>query len=253
MSPQDPSNNQGANPQPSSNKQGAKQQPRINSHAARPQGSGNQGSDAPPSVQANQGLGSKGSNAGGGKNSEVNNPNGNTQPLPDPPPSADPGPTPTIIYAGSTIQLGESSQYTIPDVGVLTPGGPAVTTNGVKYSLAPLATAIFSNGNVAPLYPIASPAATPNQTPVLTFAGSTYTANSASHFVVAGQTLTPGGSINPSGTLVQLSPDGAIAVIGSSSFKQTLGTPATQTHTPQLTLGGTTYTADPFGNFFIAD
>lgn len=207
-----------------------------------------QGTD--PSVQGGPGSGSKGSNGGGGNNQGSNVLNDDSQRLADPSPSVDSGPTPTIKWAGSRIQPGESSQYTIPNIGVLIAGGPALTTNGVEYSLAPSATAILSNGYKADLAPVA--VSQPAQAPILTFAGSIYTANPASEFVIAGQTLTPGHSISPSGTPIYLSPDGTVAVIGSSSNTQTLVKPAPSPYTPQLTLTGSVYTADPFGNFLIA-
>ena len=207
-----------------------------------------QGTDPP--TQDDPGSGSKGSNEQGGNNQGPNDLSYDPQPPVDPSPSVDSGPTPTIQWAGSTIQPGKSSQYTIPNIGVLTAGGPAVTTNGVEYSLAPSATAILSNGHKADLAPVA--ASQPAQAPVLTFAGSTYTANQASKFVIAGQTLNPGHSISPSGTPIFLSPDGTVAVIGSNSNKQTLVQPVPSPYTPQLTLTGSVYTADPFGNFLIA-
>lgn len=229
----------GSDPQASSNDQDKSPQNPSN----------NQGSDPPE--QGDRGSGSKGSNVGGGSNEGSNGPKDDSQQLPQPSPSADSGPTPTIKWAGSTIQPGQSSHYTIPNIGVLLPGGPAVTTNGVEYSLAPSATAILSNGHEAALAPLTAPQ--PAQTAILTFADSTYTANAASEMVIGGETLTPGHSITLSGSPIYLSPDGTVAVIGSSSIKQTLVTPDSSLYTPQLTLAGSTYTADPFGNFFIAD
>ena len=58
--------------------------------------------------------------------------------------------------------------------------------------------------------------------------------------------------VSPFGTAIYLSPDATVAVTGSSSSKQTLTTPAPSPYAPQLTLTGSIYTADPFGNFFIA-
>lgn len=243
-SSQGPSNHQGTDPKPSGNAQSSNQQLRINSQVPSPQGPGFQGSD--PLLQGDPGSGSKGNNAEGGTNQESNDPRDDAQRPTDPSPSADSGPTPTIKWAGSKIQPGESSRY---KVGVLVPDGLAVTTHGVEYSLAPSATAILTNGHEAALAPVV--ASQPARAPILTFAGSIYSANAASESVIAGQTLAPGRSISPSGTPIYLSPDGTVAVIGSSSSKQTLITPVPSPYAPQLTLTGSTYTADPFGNFFF--
>lgn len=77
------------------------------------------------SVQGESESGSTGSNAGVGSQQGSDDPNDDSQRLPDPSPSVDSGPTPTIKWAGFTVQPGESSQYTIPNIGVLIPGGPA--------------------------------------------------------------------------------------------------------------------------------
>ena len=92
----------------------------------------------------------------------------------------------------------------------------------------------------------------PQQTPVLTFAGSIYTADTATHFVIAGETLAPGSSINPFGTPMYLASDGVVAVIGSGLAKQTLTTPMSVQLTAQLMVAGATYTADSASRFIIA-
>ena len=84
----------------------------------------------------------------------------------------------------------------------------------------------------------------PQQTPVLAFAGSTYTADSTPQFIAACQTLAPGSSINPSGTPIYLASDGIVAAISSSSVKRTLITPTAVKSAGQLTIAGATYTAD---------
>ena len=63
--------------------------------------------------------------------------------------------------------------------------------------------------------PLNSP--TDNPVLVLTFGGSSITANSNSQFIIDGQTLTPGGTITVSGTPIQLGPDGSAAVFGTST------------------------------------
>ena len=53
--------------------------------------------------------------------------------------------------------------------------------------------------------------------PVLTLDGSTYQANQASHFIIASQTLTPGGKVTISGTPVAIDKDASAAVIGTTT------------------------------------
>ena len=85
--------------------------------------------------------------------------------------------------------------------------------------------------------------------PVLTVHGSTYQADQASHFVIDGQTITPGGAITVYGTPIAIDTDASIAVIGSStqSLSNTVVTPK-----PLLTFARTIYTADDTTNFLIA-
>jgi hypothetical protein len=56
---------------------------------------------------------------------------------------------------------------------------------------------------------------------VLTLGTETFTANSLSQFLVAGQTLVPGGpAITVSGTPISLAPGATAAVVGSNSDSQ---------------------------------
>ncbi len=150
-----------------------------------------------------------------------------------------------ISYAGSSITPDTSSQYNIPQVGKLSPGGSPVTTNNVVYSLAPSATALVSNGQTIslPTFAAAVPE-TPKQTatPALTFAGSTYTADSSSHIVIAGQTLVPGGpAVTVSSTPISLAHGASVAVVGGTTQSLYAATP---TNNPELTFAGATYTAN---------
>ena len=124
----------------------------------------------------------------------------------------------------------------------LTPGGPAVTSNGTYYSLAPsgnLIAGTVSSGGA----PAEAPA-------VLTFGGSTYTANAASQFVVAGQTLTPGAAITVSGNPISLASGGKVAVVGTST--QSLKSASATTPAPAvLSFDGSSYTADASSDFII--
>ena len=124
----------------------------------------------------------------------------------------------------------------------LTPGGPAVTSDGTYYSLAP-------SGNL--IAGTVSSSGAPAEAPaVLTFGGSTYTANAASQFIVAGQTLTPGAAITVSGTPISLASGGNVAVVGTST--QSLRSTSAITPAPAvLSFDGSSYTADASSDFII--
>ena len=158
-----------------------------------------------------------------------------------------------ISYAGSTITPDTSSHYDIPQIGNISPGGVPVTTNNIVYSLAPSATALISNGQTIALQTFA--ASVPDTlkqaaVPALTFGGSTYTVDSSSHIVVAGQTIVPGASaVIVSSTPISLAPGAKVAVIAGQA--QTLS-PASIPAEPVLTFQGSTYTANAASAFVIA-
>lgn len=154
--------------------------------------------------------------------------------------------TPHIITAlDQTLSINNPTAIAIGS-STLSAGGPAITSDNHYYSLAP------SGNLIAGTIPtqISNPqSAAP---PLLTFAGTTYTANSASDFTIAGQILTPGGTIQVANTLISLAATPTIAVINHST--QNLATApvaATTTDVPVLTFDGTAYTANPSSAFII--
>ena len=157
-------------------------------------------------------------------------------------------PTPTdqgrlLTFAGSTFTA-DSSVFTIAGQ-TLSPGG-VITVSGTPISLGPSAT-IAAIGRSTQILAFTKE---PEPSKVLTFGGSTYTADTNSYFVIAGQTLTPSGAITISGTPISLAPSATVAVIGSST--QTLASTA-GTETPKvLTFRGSSYTADTNSDFVIA-
>lgn len=163
--------------------------------------------------------------------------------------TATPSPNPAVLtFAGSTYTANTASQFVVAGQ-TLTPGGQ-ITVSSTPLSLGPSAN-IAIIGTSTQLLTTPGPTSNPA---ILTFAGSTYTANTASDFVIAGQTLTPGGTITASGTPISV-PKGTsnIAVIGTST--QTLATaPATLStaEAPVMTWDGSTYTADASSDFIIA-
>ena len=159
-----------------------------------------------------------------------------------------------IQYADSTITPDTSSYYSIPQVGKLSPGGSPVTTNNIVYSLAPSATALVSNGQTISLPTYAAAAPDTNKqlaNPALTFAGSTYTADSSSRILIAGQTLKPGGpAITVSSTPISLAPDASLAVVGGTT-QSLLHPTAVPSPSPVLTFAGSTYTPNSDSAFLI--
>ena len=161
--------------------------------------------------------------------------------VPAPAPGPSPAFTPHVITAlGQTLSITDPSAVAVAG-STLSVGGPAHTSDGKYYSLAPSGNLIA--GTLAPNPEPTSP-------PVLSVAGSTYTANTASAFVVAGQTLTPGGQINVGGTPVSLHPSANVAVVGGST--QVLATPAPSANPAEIKVAGSTYTANAASQFVVA-
>ncbi|CAD6587759.1 MAG: hypothetical protein ASARMPRED_003247 [Alectoria sarmentosa] len=156
-------------------------------------------------------------------------------------PAPSPAFTPHAVTAlGQTFSITDPSAVAIAG-STLSVGGPAHTSDGKYYSLAPSGNLIA--GTIAPNPDPSSP-------PVLSVAGATYTANSASEFVVAGQTLTPGGQITVASTTISLRPSADVAVVGGST--QLLTTPAPSPDPAVMTFAGSTYTANAASQFIIA-
>ncbi|TKA72545.1 hypothetical protein B0A49_07117 [Cryomyces minteri] len=164
--------------------------------------------------------------------------NGVTQTL------ASPVITPAPIVLGSSTYTANAGSTYVIGGQTLTPGG-IITESGSTVSLGPSAAIVVVNGITQTLGPAAITPA-----PVLTVGGRTYTANAGSSYVIAGQTLTPGGVITVSGTTISLAPSAANIVV--NGVKQTLASPATITAPPILTIGGMTYTANTGTTYTIA-
>lgn len=99
-----------------------------------------------------------------------------------------PSQTPVLTIGSSVITANSKSEYIIASQ-TLAPAGPPITISGTTFSLAPLGSAIVINGVTSRLY--ASPPSSPT---ILTIGSSTISANKNAQFVIAGQTLIPGGS-----------------------------------------------------------
>lgn len=166
---------------------------------------------------------------------------GGSVPAPAPAPGSSLVFTPHAITAlGQTLSITDPSAVAIAG-STLSVGGPAHTSDGKYYSLAPSGNLIAGTLPAGP---------EPSSPPVLTLAGSTYTANSASNFIIAGQTLTPGGQIDVGSTPVSLHPSANVAVVGGSS--QLLTTPAPSPKPAVINVAGSTYTANAASRFVVA-
>lgn len=93
----------------------------------------------------------------------------------------------------------------------LSPGGPMGNINGFAYSLAPSTTLPPSIAGIL------SAVSSLKNGPILTINGKTYTADSASHYVVGTQTLTPGGLAITVDNVVYALPSSPTAILSGSS------------------------------------
>ena len=146
---------------------------------------------------------------------------------------------PALTVGSQTYTADSKSEYTIAGQ-ILTPGGPAVTVSGTRLSLAPGATQLVLGSSTIDLTPANTP-------PPLTFGSQTFTANSASDYIIDGQTLIPGApAITISGTPISLAPTASQAVIGSNTI--TLDPILTP---PPLTFNSQTITANSASDYII--
>lgn len=130
---------------------------------------------------------------------------------------------------GTTYQIGSE---------MLTPGGSVVVA-GNTISLAVGATALVVNGVTVTVSAQTEPTMT--NPPFLTIGEETYTARSGTEtkFIIAGQTLTPGGTITVDGTTIVLSPSATQLVYGSSGRSTSTALfPATTTRASEGYSGG---------------
>lgn len=82
--------------------------------------------------------------------------------------------------------------------------------SGSIISLTPSGSDIVIDGSTIAL--------SPTFKPVITIGSQVFTENSASQFVVDGQTLSPGGVVTVSGSIISLAPSASDIVIGGSTI-----------------------------------
>ena len=154
---------------------------------------------------------------------------------------------PVLNLGGSTYIADSSSDFIIKDQ-TLTKGGTVVVDGTtVSYDEADVAVVIGTSTQRLSFADI-----TPAAEPILTFDGSTYTADPSSDFVIDGQTLTRGGAITMNGTPLFYDQAGTDVIIGTST--QLLRTTNVATALdPTITFDGSTYYADASSDFVIDD
>ncbi|KAK4983224.1 hypothetical protein LTR50_007344 [Elasticomyces elasticus] len=126
-----------------------------------------------------------------------------------------------ITVGSATITPNSVSAYVIGSQ-TLSPGGPAITVSGTRYSLQ-------TSGSATLLIAGSSTMTVQGSSPVtagpITVGSATITPNSASEYVIGSQTLSPGGpAITVSGTRYSLAPSATQIVIGSSTEVLVSGT-----------------------------
>ena len=117
---------------------------------------------------------------------------------------------PILTIDGTASAANQDPQYIINSL-TLSPGGPTGDINGFTYNLAPSTTLPPSIASVL------SAISSFGNGPILTINGKTYTADSASHYVVGSQTLTPGGPAITVDNVAYALPSSPTAIISGSS------------------------------------
>lgn len=176
----------------------------------------------------NSGAGNSGTGNTGPGNTAVGDGNGNgngNSGGSSPQPSSTVAP---VFTAGGSTYTGNAATGFVIGSSTLTPGGTVIvpgsgTASPVTYVLPPSATAVIINGQTEALSNKTVAAA--STTPFLVLGSSTYTANSASEFVIGSQTIAAGGVITAGGETLSLAPGGSVLVIisGTSTMTESLG------------------------------
>ncbi|KAI4249378.1 MAG: hypothetical protein LQ352_005677 [Teloschistes flavicans] len=153
-------------------------------------------------------------------------------------------PPPSITAGGQIVTENSASQFVIGG-NTLKPGAAPIIANGQTISLAAGGSAVVINSQTAN---IAQPAL-----PVITVGGAKITGNSASQYIINGQTLGAGGApVTVAGQTLSIAAGGSAVVFGPST--QAFATPpmVLSTSPPLLTVGGSTITANAASNYVIA-
>ncbi|KAG9657384.1 hypothetical protein KCU95_g9830, partial [Aureobasidium melanogenum] len=154
---------------------------------------------------------------------------------------------PGTVVVGSSQLTSSADAYAIGSQ-TLRPGGPAIEVSGTTYSIQESGDVVV-NGNTLPISTVAPQTSLP---PVPVVIGEiTATPVASDTYVIAGQTLNPGGSaVEISGTTYSLPPSASNAVINGqaapiSTIQASLGPPAT------VVIGGVTAKPECSGAYYL--
>lgn len=148
---------------------------------------------------------------------------------------------PILTLGESTFTANSKSEYIVAGQ-TLHAASPAIVVSGSTISLAPSAAAVVVNGKTASLTPHSILATVAK--PVITIGPSAVTAVQDGEYVVAGQTLSAGGSaITVSGTRISLGSEASDLVVGSSTHHLSPQVLELTTQAPILTVGSTRISA----------
>ncbi|KAF2212091.1 hypothetical protein CERZMDRAFT_106301 [Cercospora zeae-maydis SCOH1-5] len=154
-----------------------------------------------------------------------------------------PAPRPEITVGDAVITGNNNNEFVVGGQ-TLAPGGPAVTEGDNTIELPSQATAVIVNGSPTPIAQPQAPANVP--APEWTFGENTITANSANEFVIASQTITPGGeAVTIAGTTLSLAAGASEIVVNgqTSEIAVPVGAP--------VTLGGAIATPVASGAYVL--
>jgi hypothetical protein len=161
-----------------------------------------------------------------------------------------------IINIGGTPVTGNGEGGFVISSQTLAPGGVITLSDAsgtTTLSLPSSSGAIVINGATSIIKSSANVTPTPH--PVLTIAGSILTANSASQFIIDGQTLSPGSAITINGakgqTTLSLAPSATAVVVNGLTTTLATSLETSSPELPVLTIAGTAITANSASDFVI--
>jgi hypothetical protein len=130
-------------------------------------------------------------------------------------------------------------------------GGPAITVDGTRLSLAPGGTALIIGSSTSA---IAAAAGAATAIPELTIGNQVFTANAATQFYLsAGQTLTPGGTVVISGTTISLDSEATAVVINGQTRSFGSSPNAMITSSPDvIRVNGQAFAPNAGGTYLIS-
>ena len=160
-----------------------------------------------------------------------------------------------ITFGDQTYTASGSTPEFVIGGQTLTANG-AVTISGTAVRIPSGASVVVIGSNTQPLAPIIATSSDNVVTAAkMTFGGKTYSATgSTPEFIIAGQTLTPGGALTVSGTPIRIPSGASVVIVGTSTqlLATVIATSSANIATVgKITFGGQTYTADTASQFKI--